>query len=95
MGGEASGGLASPCRGGAGGGGASTGATRDTPKAPHLEEVGYHVDVGPCGRHEHAEGKAGIDPLQVLLGGGRAADEGAAMRPTQPPVSPPASAQPA
>lgn len=86
-------GIALPGR--CGWGGASTGATRDTPKAPHLEEVGHHVDVGPCGRHKHAEGKAGIDPLQVLLGGGRAAGEGAVMRPAQPPVSPPASAQPA
>ena len=71
------------------------GATRDAPKAPHLEEVGHHIDVGPRGRHEHAEGEAGVDPLQVLLGGGRAAGEGVAVRPAvrpaQPPVSPPDS----
>lgn len=59
---------------------ASPGATRDTPWAPHLEEVGHHVDVGPHGCHEHAESKAGIDPLQVLLGGGRAAGEEGAVR---------------
>lgn len=75
--------IASPGR--LGHGAARTGATCDTPKAPHLEEVGHHIDVGPRGRHEHAEGEAGVDPLQVLLGGGRAAGEGVVVRLCSPP----------
>ena len=59
--------------------------------APHLEEAGHRIDVGPCGRHKHAEGEAGIDPLQVLLCGGRAGGEGTVVRLVQPPHQPPDS----
>lgn len=86
---EAGGDLALPHQGGA-----STGAARRAPKPPHLEEVGHHVDVGARGRHEHAESEAGIDLLQVLLGGGRAAGEGAAGEVgAAPPPKPPHETQ--
>lgn len=74
-------------------GAASTGTARHAPKSPHLEEVGHHVDVGARGRHEHAESEAGIDLLQVLLGGGRAVGEGMAVRPARPPGLPRTQAQ--
>ena len=32
-----------------------------------LNEMGDHMDIGPCGCHKHTEGKTGIDLLQVLL----------------------------
>lgn len=88
---EAGGGLAWPRQGGAGRGMQGGGATRNTPKAPHLEEVGHHIDVGPRGRHKHAEREAGVDPLQVFLGGSRAAGKEGVVRPGTAPHEPPDS----